>query len=233
MNTYAPRRIKIKDWTKENQPREKLRDQGRQNVTDAELIAILLGSGSRNENAVSLAIRILNSVDNNLDILGKEAISNLMKFEGIGEAKAITITAAMELGRRRQSAAAIARVKINSSEDAYRHIAPVLIDLSHEEFWLLFLDRSHKVLCKERISKGGVSGTVVDAKIIFNRALKHLASSLILCHNHPSGNLNPSQADIEVTRKLKKAGMTLDIAVVDHLIVADKSYFSFADEAML
>ncbi len=233
MNTYKTNFVSIKEWAEEDRPREKLQAQGRQYLTDAELLAILLGSGSRSETAVGLSLRILQAVDNNLHELGKQSIGALMQYKGIGAAKAITIAAAMELGRRRQGAAVKTKTKITCSGDAYEILAPMLADLPHEEFWLLLLNRSNGVICREKISRGGIAGTVVDARIIFKKALEHLACAMVLCHNHPSGNLNPSQADIEVTRKLKKAGASLDITVIDHLIITDNAYFSFADEAML
>ena len=183
---------------------------------------------------MGLSQRILKSVENNLIELGKVSIAELMRFKGIGEAKAITITAALELGRRRQLSEHKDRPKILSSKDGFNCIAPILMDLGHEEFWIILLNRANKVIGKERISTGGVSGTVVDAKIIFRKALEIApASSIILCHNHPSGNLKPSQADIDLTAKLRKAGKTLDILVLDHLIIAENRYYSFADEGRL
>lgn len=231
---YQKNTLSIKSWAEDDRPREKLLKRGKQNLSDVELLAILIGSGTRKETAVGLSQRILKSVENNLNELGKVSIAELMRFNGIGEAKAITIAAALELGRRRQLSDYIDRPQILSSKDGYHCIAPILMDLNHEEFWIILLNRANKVIGKEQISAGGVSGTVVDAKIIFRKALEVApASSIILCHNHPSGNRNPSQADIDLTKKLKKAGETLDILVLDHLIIAENSYYSFADEGRL
>ncbi len=231
---YSPTPLNIKSWAEDDRPREKMLRRGKQNLSDAELLAILIGSGSRNETAVGLSQRILKSVENNLNELGKVSLAELMRFKGIGEAKAISIAAALELGRRRQLSKHIDRTQILSSKDGYNCIAPILMDLNHEEFWIILLNRANKVISKERISAGGVSGTVVDAKIIFRKTLEVApASSIILCHNHPSGNTRPSQADIDITKKLKKAGETLDILVLDHLIITENGYYSFADEGQL
>ncbi len=233
MEPYSKNNLTIKSWAEEDRPREKLLAKGKQNLSDAELLAILLGSGSRDETAVGLAQRILKSVENDLNELGRRSIAELTKFKGMGEAKSITVVAAMELGRRRQLTDVKERPQIRSSRDAWQVIAPILMDLAHEEFWILLLNRANKVMSREQISLGGVAGTVVDAKIVFRKAIEGMASSIILVHNHPSGNLQPSQQDIDLTRKLKKAGETLDIAVLDHLIIAESSYFSFADENLL
>ncbi len=234
MNQYSKNILTIKAWAEEDRPREKMLNKGKQSLSDAELLAILLGSGSREETAVGLAQRVLKSVENNLNELGKRSLPELMRFKGIGEAKAISIAAALELGRRRQLSEIIDRPQVKSSKDAFNFIAPVLLDLDHEEFWILLLNRANRIISRQKISAGGVSGTVVDAKIIFRTTLEIApASSIILCHNHPSGNLRPSQADIDITRKLKKAGETLDIAVLDHLIIAGTGYYSFADEGQL
>ncbi len=233
MNQYTKNSLPIKAWAEEDRPREKLLTKGKQVLSDAELLAILLGSGSREETAVGLAQRILKSVENDLNELGKRTIAELIKFKGMGEVKAIAVVAAMELGRRRQLTDVRVRPQIRGSRDAYDVIAPILIDLQHEEFWILLLNRANKVLSREQISLGGVAGTVVDAKIIFRKAIEGMASGLILVHNHPSGNLQPSQQDIELTKKLKKAGETLDISVFDHLIIANNNYFSFADEHLI
>ena len=233
METYKKEKLAITAWAEEDRPREKLLSKGKQALSDAELIAILLGSGSREETAVALAQRILNSVGNNLIDLGNCSLAELQRFKGIGEAKAITIAAAAELGRRRQFTAPKKRPQITSSYDAYKVIAPVLIDLAHEEFWILFLNRNNLVIGKEKISSGGVAGTVVDAKNVFLKTIqKERATGIILCHNHPSGNLNPSQADISLTKKLKAGGQLIDISVHDHLIISEKGYYSFADEGI-
>ncbi len=230
---YKEDYLSIKSWAEEDRPREKLLLRGKQHLSDAELIAILIGSGSRNESAVELSKRILQKSENNLNELGKCSLESLMKFKGIGEAKAITIAAALELGRRRQLSHIKTRPQIRSSKDAFQILAPLVMDLPHEEFWILLLNRANKVIAREQVSIGGVTGTVVDAKIIFRKALSNLACGIILCHNHPSGNLNPSQADLEITRKLKRAGETLEINILDHLIITENGYFSFADEGKL
>ncbi len=232
VNTYQYN-LSIKAWAEEDRPREKLRSKGKQSLSDAELIAILLGSGSRSESAVGLAKRILSGVDNNLSELGKCSLAEFMKYKGIGEAKAITIAAALELGRRRQLSQVRDRPQVRSSRDAFRAIAPLLVDLPHEEFWILLLNRANRVVGRDQISLGGVTGTVVDAKVLFRKAIEGMACSIILCHNHPSGNLQPSQADIDLTKKLAQAGVTLDVLVLDHLIITEKGYYSFADEGLL
>ncbi len=223
----------IKSWAEDDRPREKLLKKGKQALSDAELIAILIGSGSRQETAVDLSKRILKSVENNLNELGKVTLAKLMEFKGIGEAKAITIAAALELGRRRQNTNPRTKPIIRSSKDCYDILAPLITDLQHEEFWILLLNRANQVIRQENISIGGVAGTIVDAKVIFKKALDFSASYIILCHNHPSGNLRPSHADVTTTKKLKDAGTLLDIKVLDHLIISDRGYFSFADEGMM
>lgn len=225
--------LTIKGWAEEDRPREKLLSKGRHVLSDAELIAILIGSGSRNETAVELAKRILSQHGNNLNELAKLSVNDLIKFKGIGEAKAISIVSALELGRRRKETETVKRNKITSSKDIFHFFLPLFIDLPHEEFHVLLLNRSNSVIRKEFISRGGVSGTVVDPKIIFKIALEHLASSIILCHNHPSGNLRPSGPDISLTKKLKEAGTLLEIPILDHIIISDTGYYSFADEGMM
>ena len=223
----------IKSWAEEDRPREKLLLKGKEALSNAELFAILIGSGSTNETAVGLCKRIFAKYGNSLNELGKVSVNDLMKFKGIGEAKAISIVAAMELGRRRRASAALEKKQITSSGDVFEVMQPVVGDLPHEEFWVLFLNRSNKVVSKERISVGGVAGTVADVKIILKRALEVLASGIILCHNHPSGNLRPSKADIQLTKKMTQAAKFLEISVLDHLIVTDEGYLSFADEGMM
>ena len=226
--------IPIKSWAEEDRPREKLLNKGRQSLTDAELIAVLIGSGNKEETAVELSKRILKEAGgNNLNDIAKLTVNDLMKFKGIGEAKAIAITAALELGRRRKESETTKRQKIVLSSDAYEFIKPIFLDLPHEEFWTLLLNRSNYVIKKELISRGGVAGTVVDAKIIFKSAIENLANAIILCHNHPSGNVKPSDADIKLTRSLKDAGKLLEIQVLDHVIVTDTDYYSFADNGMM
>ncbi|MBC7919515.1 MAG: DNA repair protein RadC [Ferruginibacter sp.] len=231
-NDYTPNR-KILSWAEEDRPREKLLLKGKAALSDAELIGILLGSGTVALSAVDLAKQILNSVDNNLHQLAKLSVKDLEKFKGIGEAKAIAIVSALELGRRRKEGDIPRRIKITGSADVYETMKPHLMDLPHEEFWVVLLNRANVVLKTAQISAGGVSGTVADPKMIFKAALEHLASAVILVHNHPSGNLTPSQADRELTKKLREAGTVLEVPVLDHLIFADNQYLSFADEGFL
>lgn len=228
-----PNHLNIKSWAEEDRPREKLSAKGLTALSDAELIAILIRSGSKEESAVELSKKILRAVGNNLNELGKMDIASIMSFKGIGSAKAISIVAAMELGRRRREGEIVRRRTITCSKDAYMEIADVLSDLPHEEFWVLMLNRANKIISKKNVSKGGVSGTIADAKLIFKAGIEKLASSIILCHNHPSGNLRPSEADIKLTNKLKEAGRNLDLPVLDHLIIGDNNYYSFADEGLL
>ncbi len=222
----------IKHWAEDDKPREKLMLKGRNALSDAELIAILIGSGSRNESAVSLSKRILASVDNNLNALGKLSLKQLMEFKGIGEAKAITIAAALELGRRRRAEETLDLKKITSSKAVFEIMQPIIGELPHEEFWVLYLNNSNKVVYKSQLSKGGITGTVVDVRLIFKIALEQNATSIILTHNHPSGKLLASDADKEVTKKLKLAGEQLDVKVLDHIIITEKEYLSFQDEGI-
>lgn len=228
-----PEKLNIKSWAEEDRPREKLLLKGKNALSDAELIAILIGSGNKTETAVELSKRILASVNNDLNQLAKLNLTDLMQFNGIGEAKAISIAAALELGRRRKESTEEKKIKISSSKNAYEAISDVLSDLPHEEFWVLYLNRKNEVIKRENISKGGVTGTIADGKIIFKNAINLLASAVVLCHNHPSGNLNPSQADIELTKKMKGIGVLMDTPVIDHIIVGNNNYFSFADENLL
>ncbi|MBA3970682.1 MAG: DNA repair protein RadC [Bacteroidetes bacterium] len=223
----------IKAWAEEDRPREKLLEKGRHVLTEAELIAILIGSGSRSETAVELSKRILASVENNLNDLGKLNINDLISFKGIGEAKAISIMAAMELGRRRKDNGTVKKSKITTSKDVFDIMHPIMVDLPHEEFWLLILNRANLVIKKEMISSGGVAGTVVDTKIIFKAAIENYASSIIISHNHPSGNLKPSEADIRITKTIKEAGKLMEIPLLDHLIITEEGFYSFADEGIL
>lgn len=225
--------LSIKDWSQDDQPREKLRDKGKAVLSDAELVAILIGSGNRDESAVALCKRILASVDHNLNELGKLSIQQLMTFKGIGEAKAITIAAAMELGRRRRLEDVVERQKITSSKSVFDLMEPVLGELPHEEFWIIYMNNSNKIIQKTQQSKGGITGTLVDVRLVLKTALEVGATSLILVHNHPSGTLKPSQADQQLTQKLKTASESLDIKVLDHVIITEKAYFSFADENMM
>lgn len=226
-------RLGILSWAEEDRPREKLLLKGRTSLSDAELMGILIGSGTRSLSAVDVCKLILQDTGQDLNQLAKLSVRDLQKFKGIGEAKAITIIAALELGRRRKETISTKRITITCSQDAYDAIKPELWDLPHEEFWLLMLNRANQVIRKERCSAGGMAGTVTDPKIIFKAALEHRASSLILVHNHPSGNTKPSEADLKITKKLKEAGALLDIPVLDHLIFTDGGYYSFADEGIL
>lgn len=222
----------IKHWAEDDKPREKLMSKGKAALSDAELIAILIGSGSRNESAVQLSKKILASVDNNLNALGKLSIKQLMEFKGIGEAKAITIIAALELGRRRRAEETVELTKITSSKAVFEIMQPIIGELPHEEFWILFLNNSNKVIYKTQLSKGGITGTVVDIRLVFKMALEQNATSIILTHNHPSGKLQASDADIQITKKLKLAGQQLDIAILDHIIITENGFYSFQDEGI-
>lgn len=222
----------IKYWAEDDQPREKLMLKGKAALSDAELIAILIGSGSRNESAVELSKRILASTGNNLNALGKMSLKQLMEFKGIGEAKAITIAAAMELGRRRREEEGVELKKITSSQAVFDIMQPIVGELPHEEFWVIYLNNSNKVIYKSQLSKGGITGTVVDVRIVFKTALEQNAVAIILCHNHPSGVLLASEQDKQITRQLKQAGQTMSINVLDHVIVTEKGYLSFVDEGI-
>ena len=226
-------RSAIPSWAMEERPREKLQLKGKDALTDAELLAILIESGTRKKSAVDLARAMLSEHGHDLRLLSRLDLGDLVKFNGIGKAKAIKILAAFELARRKEASKPIDRIKVRSSMDAFQCIAPKLSDLRHEEFWLIMLNRAHKVIRIKQISSGGVTGTVVDPKVVFKVALEELACSIILCHNHPSGNLKPSKADLSITQKIESAGKTLDIQVLDHLIIANNSYFSFSDQHLM
>jgi DNA repair protein RadC len=225
--------LNIKSWAEEDRPREKLLLKGTSALSDTELIAILLGTGTALMSAVDVAKTILQSVGNNLDDLARLSVKDLTKIKGIGEAKAITIVSALELGRRRKESITQTRPKISGSKDAYDLLKGDLMDIAHEEFWVVLLNRANRIIKKHQISLGGVHGTVADPKIIFKLALEELASGIIVAHNHPSGNLTASQQDIDLTKKLKEAGKLLEIQLLDHLIIAGKNYYSFADEGLL
>lgn len=227
------KKLNIKDWAIEDRPREKLLSQGERALSDAELIAILIGSGNTNETAVELSRRILSSVNNNLNDLGRKGIDYLTTFKGIGEAKAVAILAAIELGRRRKEAEVFNTKKITGSKDAADFFMPLLGDLNHEEFWIMLLDRGNKIKDHFMISQGGITGTVIDVRIILKRALDNGAVSMILCHNHPSGTMRASDADLKITKKIKQAAQVMDISLLDHIIVGQNSYYSFADEGIL
>lgn len=225
--------LNIREWSPEDRPREKLLLKGTSALSEAELVAILIGSGTAKTSAVELAKKVLLLSNHNLNELARLGVKDLMKIKGIGEAKAITIVAALELGRRRKAQDLDEKPKISSSKDAFDLLQGDLMDLPHEEFWVLLLNRMNQVVKKKRISEGGVSGTVADPKIIYKLALEDLASGVIVAHNHPSGNLKPSQSDIDLTRKLKEAGRFLEVQLLDHLIIANRNYFSFADEGLI
>jgi DNA repair protein RadC len=225
--------ISIKDWANDDRPREKLLIKGKGALSDAELIAILIASGNRDESAVELSKRILQSLGNNLNSLAKLSVNDLIKFKGIGEAKAISIIASLELGRRRRTADVLEKDNIGGSKDAFKVLQLKLEDLPHEEFWVMLLNRANKVIDTKLVGRGGVSSTVVDSKVIFSFALESLASGIILAHNHPSGNLKPSNSDIRLTKKLVDAGKIMEVPILDHIIVGDNDYFSFADEGLI
>ena len=227
-------KLSIKQWAEEDRPREKLLLKGVSALSDSELLAILIGSGNDEESAVELGKRILMKAGNDLNKLGRMGVSDLVgQFKGIGPAKAITLIAALELGRRRKSTEAADRKKITSSRDGYEHFFPILADLNHEETWALLTDRSNKVLTTLQVSRGGISGTVVDIRLILREALNYYASGIILAHNHPSGNCSPSPQDTQITKKLKEAAQWMDMTLLDHIIVCGESYFSYADEGII
>ncbi len=225
--------LSIKDWASDDRPREKLIKKGVQSLSDAELLAIIIGSGTREVSAVELARQILSMAENNLLLLGKKSVSDLVKIKGIGEAKAIALVATFELGRRRNQAESVDRKRVTSSKEVFNYIQAKLSDLQHEEFWVLFLNRSNRIIDTYNLSKGGISGTVIDIRIILKKALELLASGIIICHNHPSGNTEPSDNDKQVTEKLKIAANQMDIKLLDHIIVSDNSYLSFSDEGLI
>lgn len=227
-------KITIKQWAEEDRPREKLMLKGVSALSDSELLAILIGSGNDKESAVELSKRILQKADNNLNKLSRFGVNDLVgKFRGIGPAKAITIVAALELGRRRKLEEIPEKAKISSSQDAYNLFYPILADLNHEETWALLLDRSNKVVSTLQISRGGISGTVVDIRLVLREAINHYASGIILGHNHPSGNCRPSPQDTALTKKMKEAAAWMDISLLDHIIVCGENYYSFADNGVI
>jgi DNA repair protein RadC len=225
--------LKITDWALEDRPREKSLEKGMSSLSDAELLAILINSGTKNKSAVDLGRELLLKVNNNLNTLGKLSIPELKSLHGIGTARAVTIAAALELGRRRKLSEVPEVPQIKCSKDVADIFQPLLGDLPHEEFWILFLNRSNKVMSRMKLSQGGVSGTVTDVRMVMKRAVECLASGIIVCHNHPSGNLNPSDSDSKITQKIKDAGNLLDIQLLDHLIITDRDYYSFADNGLL
>lgn len=233
MTTYSENNSSIKNWNEDDRPREKLATKGRSSLSDAELLAIIMGSGSRNESAVELAKRILKSANNNWNELAKYSITDLCLFKGIGEAKAISIITALEIGRRRNTQDVLERKKISSSSDAAIILQQQIGDLPNEEFWIMYLNQGNRVIKTEQISRGGITQTSVDVRLIFKRSLELMATGIILSHNHPSGNLVPSAADKSITQKIKEGALLLDIQVLDHVIVSQKNYYSFADEGLI
>lgn len=225
--------IAIKEWAEADRPREKLLEQGRRALTDAELMAILIGSGSRSESAVDLCRRILNDTGHDLNVLSRLSVAELCRYRGIGSAKAIAIVAALELGRRRKQQKEAERPLLNSSKRVYEHIRHVFEDLTHEEFWALFLNRQCRLIGKQQIGKGGSDFTPVDIKQVLRLALEYRATSIVLAHNHPSGSIRASAADVQVTHKLREAATLLDITLNDHLILAHQDYSSLRDEGLL
>jgi DNA repair protein RadC len=225
--------LTIKNWAEDDRPREKLLLKGKSSLSDAELIAILISTGTKNDSALDLAKKILQSASNNVNELAKLSVNDLRKVKGIGEAKAISIIAALELGRRRKEETVFERKQIVTSKDIFDFFNPLLSDYKHEEFWVLLLNRANKIISSKKISEGGITGTVADPKIIFKHAVDELANSIVLCHNHPSGNCKPSEEDIRLTQKIKNAGKFLDIFVIDHIIIGGNSYYSFNDDGIL
>lgn len=225
--------LSIKSWNEDDRPREKLLTKGREALSNAELIAILIGSGSRNETAVDLAKRMLSATENNLNAFGKLTVNDFVQFNGIGQAKAISIITALELARRVRLEDALRQDKITSSKAVFNIMQPIIGELPHEEFWVIYLNNANKVIYKEQLSKGGITATLVDVRMLFKKAVELMAIGIILCHNHPSGKLTPSQSDKTLTQKVQKAGATLDINVLDHLIITEKDYFSFADSNLM
>ena len=223
----------IKNWATEDRPREKMLEKGREALSDAELIAILIGSGNSSETAVDLSRRILKDVDDNLINLSQMSINELTNYNGIGEAKAVSIAAALELGRRRRFAEAAQQPKISNSKDAFEHFYIRMSDIEHEQFWIMLLNPANKVIKVTRISIGGVNGTLADPKRIFKIAIDNQATAIMLCHNHPSGNVEPSDRDKALTRNLVNGGKLLEIKILDHIIVGINNYFSFADSGMI
>ncbi|MGC4129393.1 MAG: DNA repair protein RadC [Bergeyella sp.] len=225
--------MNLKSLAEDDRPREKFLLKGRNALSDSELLAIIMGSGNREESAVDLARKILNSTGNNWNTLSRLSLKDLMKFNGIGEAKAVSIAAALEIGRRKAQQEVPQKIKISDAKTAYEVLSPWLEDLQTEEFWAVFLNQSNEIIYRSQLTKGGISETIVDVRILFRTALEHFATGIIVAHNHPSGSLKPSEADIKVTRKVKEAGKVLDINIIDHLIISHKGFFSFAEEGLL
>ncbi|MBI3512010.1 MAG: DNA repair protein RadC [Bacteroidetes bacterium] len=230
---YETEKLPITSWAEDDRPREKMMLKGKHSLSDAELLAIILGSGNRKETAVDLAKRILADSGNDLNRIGTMAFAELQQYNGVGEAKAVNVIAALELGRRRSNCQSNEVLQVTRSGDAYQFFRRDMEDLVHEEFWVLLLTRSNKVLRKEQVSKGGMNATVVDPRMVFRSAVALGANSIVICHNHPSGEVKPSENDIRLTRKLKEGALLLDISLIDHIIVGANTYFSFADEGLL
>lgn len=227
-------KLSVKEWAEEDRPREKLILKGIHTLSDAELLAIIIGSGSKKETAVELAQRILNAAENDINLLGKFSIKDLVsQFKGIGTAKAISIVASLELGKRRKIKKIVNKKKISCSRDIYEYFHPILGDLCYEEFWALYLNRANRIIDKIKISQGGVSETVVDSRLVYKNAIDKLASGVVICHNHPSGNIQPSNQDNAITLKIKRGVEMLDMSFLDHIIVCDGRYYSYADEGRL
>ncbi|MFQ3580003.1 MAG: DNA repair protein RadC [Bacteroidales bacterium] len=227
------KKIPIKQWSEDDRPREKMQKKGVSALSDSELIAILIGSGTKNKSAVEVSREILEKCNNELNVLAKKTIKELQNFNGIGEAKAISIVAALELGKRRKAEEVIKRKKITSSQDAFEYFHPLLCDLHHEEFHVLYLNRANNIISSEKISSGGTTGTVADIKIIFRMALENRAQAIIVAHNHPSGNIQPSEADNQLTRKIKEAAKIFDMSFLDHIIIGNNNYYSYLDNGNL
>jgi len=228
-----PNKLSIKTWAIEDRPREKLLTKGINSLSNAELISILIRAGSKNESAVELSKKILINANNNLNQLGKLSVNDLKKYKGIGEAKAISIIAALELGKRRKVEEVVNKQKISNSNDIFDIYKSLLGDLQHEEFWVLYLNNAHKIIDNQKLSEGGITATTIDIRLLLKTALEKLATAIILCHNHPSGNINPSNDDINITKKIKESAKIMDIKLLDHIIVTDNNYYSFADEGIL
>ncbi len=225
--------MSIKTLAEDDRPREKFLLKGKDSLSDSELLAIIMGSGNRNESAVELARRILDAANNNWNTLAKFTIKDFLKFKGVGEAKAISIATALEIGRRKSQQEIPQRVKISDSKTAYQVLGPLLADLHTEEFWAIFLNQNNEVIHRTNLTKGGIAESVVDVRVLFKTALEHWSTSIIVAHNHPSGNLTPSKSDLNITQKIKDAGKLLNINLLDHLIISQKGYYSFADENRL
>lgn len=233
MTELKSRSFTMKHWKPLDRPREKLIQNGKTTLSDAELLSILIGTGNRKESAVDLARRILGFFDNSLARIARAPVTELMKFEGIGKVKALVIVTALELGQRRNSELRVQKPRIVSSQSVYDLMQPVIGELNHEEFWILYLNGANRVEARIQLSKGGMTATLVDVRLVFKLAMQHGATSVILCHNHPSGNLTPSESDKSLTRKIIQGGKLLDIKVIDHVIVTDRGHFSFVDEDLM